>query len=1245
MKPILFSICVTFICAMLLPATLVAQPSSVLFPKDSLRIMRHADSVVQNAPFIFRGSEISQKTVRGEDDQVIAVYQLQVIEVVKGNISIGDTVEVSFSLGWAFWRDSINFTFPRHGYHPDIYLGNPSFPRYYFGKMQENKPYFENSKKSFVLFSERPFSMCTYENGLYFSKIHFNKDYEFFNYMNKLLTPKEIVKPKINKKAKKQSKKMDSKTSGIEYLPAKTLTVSAGDSTANLSTYNANQDGWYPFNISFSKIGTEVSYLRSIYFEIKYDTLYFPTNVANDIAKIQITRSNNGFNDCSGNLFYTQSVTNVARNKIGITFKLKSVPPCSFPNPFRFGFGQSGGVIVYSMKLKALNSAITCMPSVGSVSNVNAVYDNVTVMNAPFTTDTTKYLIQYIGTRFRTATPAVALCVQLIDSLNFTPRTIRAGTNEVLTIKAYGKDATGAPVVVPWFGASRGSLGNVQFRDANQSLGYVDKIDNADVVWGANELKVKIPSLYLDDPFSKNGCAASGLFRVTTSTGDTATSKKRLHIEYAVTNYADNNLKKRIYLANQKCRNKYPLRCDTSFSYSYRQCVWAAARAWNTKLGYEALQIDTSTITYASNPDTLSLCTVRKKKPWGTPPPGKIFLAVTKHKNEYGEAQGTQNLIYNSGFDIRFHPTRIYNNQFQTDIPTLTNGNYVFANTLSLSSFYVAILHELGHGLGIDHCIDANHNDADPDLDAELMYWEDQQPGLQPAVAPNPPVVIPRPPAVRRTLTSGNGESLKGVQRVFNDSKTINWASAFFAPFTDSLPTLSLTQVGLPANRKVCGYGNTGSVAVQLTNNYPNNRIPKYTWQYKYTSQPASDNYISISSSLTFTPQNAILTLKNNLSTTPSYKNINNMVLRCKVDANSCEVLSDTVIFKASANVVLKPTESKCLNLSYTDPTWSLPFIPTPADGVITAYNTSNNLLRSSIDTIVGSSKYYLKKWKFATPSTYKIIYTTPLASYCPANTITTDSTWFSTFADCTTLNATNQKLYINEVYKDQTPFRNGGITPNDPCKTMQLNFSAFGKFSIGDKIKVKLSDINGNIDMTAANLTQRIIGTYTFTAADTAKTAKTDSIPLSFTNGVISAPGTKYRVQLFLERTGIAVTQWSDKNLEKLNFTTSATCSIGGGGPCAGCGSGTRTAPTQFAADEIQLYPNPTTDHFTLQTPEYDNATEVMIVNTQGQIIDKQQIFDTTNEIQTHEMPNGVYYVRIAQGQRSTTLKLVVIK
>ncbi len=203
---------------MLLPTALVAQPSSVFFPKDSLHILRHTDSVVQNAPFIFKAEIINEKAVRGEKDEVIAVGQLRVIEVVKGNITVGDTVEYSYSQGFAYWNPNGSYDFPIHSSHLDVYWGGAYNPIYYFAKTVTSKPYFEKSKKAFVLFSEKPFSICSYDYfGLAFGHVKFDTEALYFNYINKLLTPKEVVKPKQTQEKKYRFKKSKVERQEIQW--------------------------------------------------------------------------------------------------------------------------------------------------------------------------------------------------------------------------------------------------------------------------------------------------------------------------------------------------------------------------------------------------------------------------------------------------------------------------------------------------------------------------------------------------------------------------------------------------------------------------------------------------------------------------------------------------------------------------------------------------------------------------------------------------------------------------------------------------------------------------------------------------------------------------------------------------------------------------------------------------------------------------------------------------------------------
>jgi hypothetical protein len=234
----------------------------------------------------------------------------------------------------------------------------------------------------------------------------------------------------------------------------------------------------------------------------------------------------------------------------------------------------------------------------------------------------------------------------------------------------------------------------------------------------------------------------------------------------------------------------------------------------------------------------------------------------------------------------------------------------------------------------LDHCIDENHNDADRNLDAEVLYWQ-AQPRRTTA-------------ANRRTLTTGNGHTLAGATRIFNDSKNAIWTDLQYGTFTKPVSTLSLTKV--PSNRNICGYGNSKNAqATLVTNPVINTTGVQYQWSWVI----GSDIYIS--NNATFSGQGTnTLSIKNNDPSIVGNVNVNNMQVRCAAYLNSCKtaVPSDTFLFKASANVVLQPTPSRCMNGSVQ---WLLPK-PTPADGTFTAYNMASP--NTPITNIVNSATY-----------------------------------------------------------------------------------------------------------------------------------------------------------------------------------------------------------------------------------------------------------------------------------------------
>jgi hypothetical protein len=424
--------------------------------------------------------------------------------------------------------------------------------------------------------------------------------------------------------------------------------------------------------------------------------------------------------------------------------------------------------------------------------------------------------------------------------------------------------------------------------------------------------------------------------------------------------------------------------------------------------------------------------------------------------------------------------------------------------------------------------------------------------------------------------------------------------------------------------KTICGYGNSVILNTTLTANPAGASTTGIIYQWRYASTIAQNGTVFTGAN---TPSLSIKYIAPPYTATNP--NANQTTYKCTATLNGCSVSSNFDTIKAALSVVLTPTPSRCQN----DPAaWAIP-APTPAGGTFTAYNiTAPNTAITGITTSITATTATLNKTKFAAASTYKLVYSSTAAAVC------NDETYMSTYTNCSTL-GTSHKVYINEVYKSGTAFRNDGT--NDPCNLMKVHFTAFGSFAIGDTLKIKISDKNGKVNKLDANIRQRLLAQY---IVKTITSSITDSINIQGMPVFVDTASTNYRVQIFLKKKGLnTIAEWGDKNIEDLNFILKKACTNGGGVIC--CQSGNRLAPTHFTPEEIQLYPNPTADHFTLNIPDCEAATEVTIVNTQGQIIDKRNIFGTTNEIETHKLPIGMYFVRIAQGKRSTVLKLVIVR
>lgn len=85
-------------------------------------------------------------------------------------------------------------------------------------------------------------------------------------------------------------------------------------------------------------------------------------------------------------------------------------------------------------------------------------------------------------------------------------------------------------------------------------------------------------------------------------------------------------------------------------------------------------------------------------------------------------------------------------------------------------------------------------------------------------------------------------------------------------------------------------------------------------------------------------------------------------------------------------------------------------------------------------------------------------------------------------------------------------------------------------------------------------------------------------------------------------------------------------------------------TAISDLPADLISLYPNPATDHFTIEVPENFADAQAVITNILGEEIRSFILTNTITEINTNSIMPGMYYIRISAGN-NTIIKTVEIQ
>jgi len=214
---------------------------------------------------------------------------------------------------------------------------------------------------------------------------------------------------------------------------------------------------------------------------------------------------------------------------------------------------------------------------------------------------------------------------------------------------------------------------------------------------------------------------------------------------------------------------------------------------------------------------------------------------------------------------------------------------------------------------------------------------------------------------------------------------------------------------------------------------------------------------------------------------------------------------------------------------------------------------------------------------------------------------------------------------------------------------------STGGTYAPRNVFVVWIEDASGNFVKTlTANAEKRIQYLYKWSASTSAKNSQYNRVD-AVTGATLSSHGTRtgtwngtdYNKNLVADGTYFLCIELTDKhaqgNYSRFAFTKGADNKIT---PANATGfsnisvqwtaSGTTAAEIVEFGDEITIFPNPAKNIFHIRG---DNISEIEILNLAGTLVLKN---NSTTRIDMTNFKNGIYLVRIKQGNKTVVKKLV---
>jgi hypothetical protein len=896
--------CCTVIVLLLQSLSVNAQRE---FKPDPILYQKIQDSVYANAPYVFEAEHLEYKNValNGWNEKVELV---RVRQSYRGDLKVGDTIEVWFhdqrrndGKGLKVIRNQ--HFIPNHNY---IESNGGAWKIFFFCKKTDNAKVFANTTKTLRYMTEVPVSrIVEYDYDFSVGFVGLSEPSKTTEIEAKLTSITDKVDAHQIKKPKTKSQKRKR-----PFGDAKSILPPVG-----LEVYAANHTvggGYYEFDVMAQ--AQSATYPNNISFVMAYNPAYFCGTCAGttDFVTATLDVAFQGTILAGGQQRTKYTIPTpyweVLQQKVGINLKLNDYTQYGAVNYARPLLSTTPQKLM-RIKLKLINPSITCVPNAGTFNlGLNSYFTTTT--NAVFSA-INPYTITFPNSAVFRTNNSIPCAAPVITS--FSPQALRAGAGDTLTI--IGTD----------FGAY-GTKSAVQFRSAENP--YVNGLDNYildmagidTIMWSNTMIKIRVPSYYYDVSDTTFKKPASGKIRVRRHS-DQAQSTPSANILHIKSNFFQSDVPNRPYwsgkgyyrLTNRNCRKNYVIRCHKLVSSEKRAHIYAAAKEWNRRLGYNIFEIDVTTTTNIGF--TGDTCIISQD----SIPDANIgnYIVATQPyvTNTRLKIHPDSLAIANRGFDMRIALNALDG----------SSNNFMYDSTgtatkkVNQTDFYGVMLHEFGHALGLEHALDPL-NTTLAYKDAELMHFRIN-------------FADSLLPAQRKNLTSSGGESLQGVQNILQRSQNTQWdfgSSGFGTIGTTPTPINIVSE-----KVKLCNYQQG---YVELTS-VPN---ASYIWQWlPWGGNTWADVPLNHANFIGGRTNKLLINYNTGF-------NPNNYKIRCMVNHNGCDKIGGvtgtnsitatekTILTGQSA--VLKPIPTICRPSATT---FALETSATPVNGAYKLYNST----------------------------------------------------------------------------------------------------------------------------------------------------------------------------------------------------------------------------------------------------------------------------------------------------------------